>query len=69
MPNPTIRIHNAETNETVDRAMTAQELKDYEANNEISENRVKKMQQDKIDRVALLDRIGITAEEAALLLP
>lgn len=68
MPNPTIRIYNVETNETVDREMNAEELKNYEANNKISADRVQKMKQDKIARMALLERLGISGEEADLLL-
>ena len=29
---PTIRIHNAETNEVIDREMTEEEFAEYEAN-------------------------------------
>jgi hypothetical protein len=36
MTNPTIRIHNLETNEIVDRPMTDEEFEQYEADLEAS---------------------------------
>jgi len=67
MPNPIIRIHNVETGEIIDREMNAAEFKAYKeatasaANDKITvENAAKKE--------ALLAKLGITAEEAALLL-
>lgn len=68
MPNPMIRIHNAETGEVVDRPMTAAEFKEYEAE-QAAFNAKATAEEDKATaKAALLDRLGITAEEAALLL-
>jgi hypothetical protein len=68
MPNPMIRIHNTETDEIIDREMTAAELKDFEAKKAA-------YLADKAEAAAraeakaeLLERLGITAEEAQLLL-
>jgi hypothetical protein len=68
MTNPTIRIHNAETDEVVDRPMTAEEFAEYKievkATDEIRAERLAK----ETAKAALLERLGITADEAALLL-
>ena len=68
MTNPMIRIHNVETDEIIDREMNdaeyKQHLKDvaeYEANQVEAEAKA-------TAKAALLDRLGITAEEATLLL-
>ena len=63
-----IRIHNIETNEVTDREMTDAELATYEseiaAKATESDNATLKAE----EKAALLDRLGMTAEEAALLL-
>ena len=68
MTNPIIKLVNAETGEEVERPMTNAELKDYEAF--IADLSAQKIQAeaDAIAKAALLERLGITAEEAALLL-
>lgn len=68
MPNPTIRIHNAETNETVDREMTKAEFDKYKLDIEANTEKADKVAQDESAKEAVLNRLGITAEEAALLL-
>jgi hypothetical protein len=68
MPNPTIRIHNAETNETVDRAMTKAEFDKYQQDIEENAAKAAKVAADESAKEAVLNRLGITAEEAALLL-
>jgi hypothetical protein len=68
MPKPTIRIHNAETNEVIDREMTAEEFaahKAFEAELIAEREALAAKEAQKAD---LLNRLGITAEEAALLL-
>ncbi len=40
MSNPTIRIHNTETDEVVDREMTDAEFEQFEADKEASEQRL-----------------------------
>ena len=68
MTRPMVRIHNAETNEIVDREMTAAEFKTYEAN-QAKEVIIQAEKEAKATAKAeLLAKLGITAEEAALLL-
>jgi hypothetical protein len=68
MPNPTIRIHDVENNKIVDREMTNNELKDYETW-QLTQILEKESQETKaLAKTALLKRLGITAEEATLLL-
>lgn len=68
MANPIIRIHNSQTNEIVDREMTAAELKQY--NEDLAQIAAlqAEAQAKAIARQAILDRLGLTVEEAALLL-
>ena len=68
MTKPTIRIHNTETDEIIDREMTVAEYKVYEAD---QEKQAETQIEDKAKataKAALLSKLGITAEEAALLL-
>jgi hypothetical protein len=68
MSNPMIRIHNVETGEVIDREMTASEFAQYKKDQAASEA-MKAEEIAKADaKAALLERLGITAEEAALLL-
>jgi hypothetical protein len=68
MTKPMVRIHNVETGEIVDREMTAIEFAQYEA--EQADRQAKEAEQAEKDqaKAALLERLGITADEAALLL-
>lgn len=65
MPNPMIRIHNTETNKIIDRAMTDKEYEVHLSDLEKTKDADAVKAQAK---AALLERLGITAEEAALLL-
>ena len=63
-----VRIHNTETNEVIDREMTDDEFEIYQA-------KQIKIKQEKIEakakataKAALLERLGITEDEAKLLL-
>jgi hypothetical protein len=68
MANPTIRIHNIETNEVIDREMTDTEFAKYEADR-LAENEKAELRAAKAaEKEALLERLGITQEEAKLLL-
>jgi len=68
MTKPTIRIHNLETNEVIDREMTDAEFAKYEADR-LSENEKAELRAAKIaEKEALLARLGITEDEAKLLL-
>ena len=72
MSKPIIKIHDVETNEVIEREMTDTEFSEWELDQA-------KAQADKIakaetaatkaaEKTALLERLGITQEEAALLL-
>lgn len=68
MTKPMIRIHNAQTDEIIDREMTDSEYTDH-----LKELDKRAQFQSEIDakkeaRNALLERLGITEEEAKLLL-
>lgn len=65
---PMIRIHNLETDEIIDREMTNAEFADYELAQQ-TEQKLQAEAQTKADaKAALLERLGITADEAKLLL-
>ena len=66
--NPMIRIHNLETGETVDREMTDSEFADYQASEAIEAQRQAEAETKATQRQALLERLGITEDEARLLL-
>jgi hypothetical protein len=68
MPKPTIVIHNTETNEVIEREMTAAEYANYQASIKVSADQDKALAEQAAAKAALLERLGITAEEAALLL-
>ena len=68
MSKPMVRIHNTETDEVIDREMSDDEFEIYQA-------KQIKIKQQKIEAEAraqakaeLLERLGITADEAKLLL-
>lgn len=68
MTKPLIRIHNQETDEVIDREMTEEEFAQYEAD-QVVEALAKAAAEAKAQaKAALLDRLGITADEAKLLL-
>lgn len=68
MTKPIIRIHNAETNEVIDREMTTAEFKIYEANKAEQALKQAETEAKEAARQAILDRLGLTADEAKLLL-
>lgn len=68
MSNPTIRIHNLETDEIIDRQMNDDELSEYEIDKAKTLAEAKTKAETKLSKVALLERLGITEEEAKLLL-
>jgi hydroxymethylpyrimidine pyrophosphatase-like HAD family hydrolase len=68
MTKPMVRIHNAETNEVIDREMTAEEFAAYEIE-QAKGAEFKASEASKASaKEALLERLGITEAEAALLL-
>ena len=68
MARPIIRIHNTETDEVIDREMNDQEFAAYEANQAAQAAAQAEAEAKAATRAALLTRLGITAEEAQLLL-
>jgi hypothetical protein len=65
---PIVRIHNSETNEIIDREMTDDELAIHEESQRIELERKLAESQKAAAKAALLERLGITADEAKLLL-
>jgi hypothetical protein len=68
MTKPIIRIHNIETDEVIDREMTNAEFAAYEADKAAYQARKAEAEAKATAKAALLTRLGITAEEAQLLL-
>lgn len=68
MTNPTITIHDLETGKIVTRELNAKELIEYEETKARSEARTAAIESEAQKKNALLERLGITAEEAALLI-
>lgn len=68
MTKPMIRIHNTETNEIIDREMNDAEYTQHLKNVAESEARKAEAEAKAAQRQALLSRLGITEEEARILL-
>jgi hypothetical protein len=68
MTNPTIRIHNIETGEIVDREMNAEELAQWEADQAEHAAKASAEARKSAEKAALLEKLGITEDEARLLL-
>jgi hypothetical protein len=68
MPKPIIKIHNAETGEEIEREMNAKEFAQYELDQADYAAAKAEQAAQAIAKAPLLERLGITAEEAALLL-
>jgi hypothetical protein len=68
MTNPIIRIHNSETDEVIDREMTDAEHAVYQAQQAKDNIKAEAAAQAEADKAALLAKLGITADEAKLLL-
>jgi len=68
MSKPLVKIVNVETGEEIEREMDDKEFAQFEKDQEIAANR-KGAEQAKIQaRQAILERLGLTEEEARLLL-
>jgi len=63
-----IQEHNVETNEIIEREMNAEELAQWEANKAAAEAEAQAAAQVAVAKAALLEKLGITEEEAKLLL-
>ena len=68
MTNSTVRIHNTETDEVIEREMTAEELAQFETDKAESLSRKEAESKAIADKAALLTKLGITDDEAKLLL-
>jgi hypothetical protein len=68
MTNPIIKIVNAETGEEIVRDMNAEEIAQYEADQAEFAAREQAKAEQAIAKAALLAKLGITADEAQLLL-
>jgi hypothetical protein len=65
---PQVTIHNAETGEIITRDASAEELAQMEASIAIENTNKATQAQKAADRAALLAQLGITEEQAKLLL-
>lgn len=64
----TIKIVNVETGEEIERKMNADELAQYEADKAAAQAEAEALAAKESTRQAILDRLGLTADEAELLL-
>lgn len=65
---PLIRIHNTETNEIIDREMNDDEFAQYQADQAAQAAAKAEAETKEAERQAILDRIGISAEELKTIL-
>jgi hypothetical protein len=65
---PLVRVHNIETDEVIDREMTDAEFAQYQADQIAFENRKAEIEAKIAEKQAILDRLGLTADEAQLIL-
>jgi hypothetical protein len=63
-----ITVHNVETGEIIQRDANKEELAQAQLDAENELNRIKEQETKASAKAALLERLGITADEAALLL-
>ena len=68
MTRPIVRIHDLSTDEVIDREMNDAEFAQYEADQEAQAALAAAEAAKAEQKAALLERLGITAEEAQLLL-
>lgn len=68
MANPMIKFVNAETGEEIEREMNAAEFKQYETEQKADELKKNEDESKAAQKIAVLNKIGLTAEEAAVLL-
>jgi hypothetical protein len=68
MTRPTIKIHDCATDEIVVRELNDAELAQYEADVAAAEAKVAAKAEAQANKAALLTKLGITADEAKLLL-
>ena len=65
---PMVRIHNAETNEVIDREMNDAEFEAYQAQQEANKVAEAAKAKAEADKAALLARLGLTEDELKTIL-
>lgn len=65
---PVVRIHNLETNEIIDREMNDDEFNQYQLDQEAYAAKLVNDQTKEATKQAILDRIGLTADELKTIL-
>jgi hypothetical protein len=68
MTKPIIRIHDLATDEIIDREMTAAEYKVYQADQAAQAIEQAEADAKQVAKAAILDRIGLTADELKTIL-
>jgi len=68
MTKPMVRIHDAQTDQIVDREMTTVEFKQYEKDQKETLNRKAEADAKALAKQVILDRIGLTADELKTIL-
>jgi hypothetical protein len=63
-----IKEHNVETGEVIEREMTVEEIEQFESDKAEAVAKAKAQAKKAAEKVALLERLGITEDEAKLLL-
>lgn len=65
---PQVRIFDSSTNELIDREMNDEEFAQYQADLELDKLREVEIGKKKAEKQAILDRIGLTADELKTIL-
>ena len=65
---PTVRIHNTETDEVIDREMNDAEFAQYQADQAAQAIAQAEAEAKETAKAAILDRIGLTADELKTIL-
>jgi hypothetical protein len=65
---PTVRIHNVETDEVIDREMNDAEFAQFQADQQAQAIAKAEAQVKENAKAAILDRIGLTADELKTIL-
>jgi hypothetical protein len=65
---PMVRVHNAETDEVIDREMNDAEFAQYQADQEAHAVKLAEIAAKETAKAAILDRIGLTADELKTIL-
>jgi len=68
MTKPMIRIHDLSTDEIIDREMNDKEYADYQAQQAVDNLAAEAEAKSSIEKAALLEKLGISAEELKTLL-